>query len=96
MRLTPGGINPMTVHQWSNDWITADDDVTGQQNIVLNPLRVRLEPDEMQQFRDDEAAHLAKDKSCHSGSFWEEWVLQETGFFRKRTFFEVGKAGIVR
>lgn len=92
MKLTPGGINPMTVHQWSNDWITADDDVTGKQNIVLNPLRCRLETGELAQFRADEALHHAKDKGCHSGSFWDEWVLQDTGYFRRRFAVERGRA----
>lgn len=84
-----GGTRDLTISQWSNDWITADP-VTPRPDdkpLVLSPLKVHLTPDEVVVFRLDEqeaAETVAAGKTHRTGTFWQEWILADTGYFKRR------------
>lgn len=64
------------LHQWANDWISADGP-NGPE--ILSPLVVILDADEM------EAVKATKD-NANVGIFWIMWELDETkGRFFKRS-----------
>jgi hypothetical protein len=69
------------VHQWANDWITADGH--GKQNIVLRPLNVQLEGDEYWRAFEDYTAFWQQGDR-RSGMFWQLWKLELDGTFTRR------------
>lgn len=79
--------------QWANDWITVHEIIGDRQNIVISPLRATLSASEMERLRADEKTFFEQPDACHSGQFWNAWVLLDTGIFRRRYPSEIGVAG---
>lgn len=73
------------LHQWSNDWISADP-VDGGKSVILSPTRVKLSTEEVVRMRaDEDQAKMARSKAKvpHTGTFWLEWKLNDSGYFTK-------------
>lgn len=63
----------LTMHQFCNDWITADTDEG--QPVVVSPLRVQLDAAEVAQVR----------ASINTGIMWELYTLSDDGLFTRVT-----------
>ena len=67
------------LHQWSNDWMTADTDDGAP--LVLKPPMVELDDDECRRMREDYARYQRD--GWHAG-FWRAWELGADGRFTRR------------
>lgn len=61
-----GGRERLRLHQWSNDWISADTPYGG--GVILRPTQVELDADEAEQIQQHPE---------HAGVFWQLWELYE-------------------
>lgn len=82
-----GSQTELIVHQWANDWITADPLDGGESPKVCNPLRVRLNKPETRRFKEDRESFVKAPRQHHTGQFWLHYELVETdsgGYFTRR------------
>lgn len=92
MRLN-GSLEELGIHQFANDWITLDyDGDPDAKPQIVSPLRCRLNKREVAEMRLDEARFFLEPQGHHAGTFWNEWVLSDLGYFRVRRPDELGKA----
>jgi hypothetical protein len=68
----PGKGRTVRAHQWSNDWISADDE--NGKPLILSPRSVRLDDEEIARFR-------ATLDATRIGYFWKWWELLDDGTF---------------
>ena len=69
------------LHQWANDWMTADPPGGGRP-VIAKPLNVELTEDEYVRMSASYMRFLAGERHC--GLFWVHWELLEDGTFRER------------
>jgi hypothetical protein len=62
----------LTLHQFCNDWISADDDAGNP--IIVNPTSVKLEDGEAQMFINDP----------DPGMFWDAYQIDGDRFVRRQ------------
>lgn len=91
MRVT-GGTRELRLHQWSNDWISADpvEPRDADKPMILSPMKVQLNPAEVATMRADEAAAheaWADNRTPTSGTFWREWIMSDDGYFKRRMHY---------
>lgn len=80
-----GSAETWSLHQWANDWITADG--PNGRTAVLSPTRVQLEGEEISEMltdRDHALAQIEAGEYPHTGFFWKAWSLDPRGFFTAR------------
>jgi hypothetical protein len=68
------------LHQWANDWITADTE--DGRPLVLKPPMVEVEGDEYQRLTESYGRFQQGDK--RTGFFWRAWALGDDGRFTRR------------
>jgi len=69
------------LHQWANDWITADPPGGGRP-VIAKPLNVELTEDETTVMAASYMRFLNGERHC--GQFWHHWELIEDGRFQAR------------
>lgn len=70
------------LHQWANDWISADG--PEGQPVIVNPVGIELESDEVARLFADHERYLAGDRG--SGFFWDRYELDSVNStIRRRT-----------
>lgn len=75
------------LHQWANDWLSADEVETGRP-IIASPRGAKLTDEEAERLREDyneflQLAGAGLPNQHHAGVFWLEWCL-DGNTLRKR------------